>query len=119
MHDVETIGSQPAQTALDTFQKRSLRPIRPTLNAVRMTALCKKIIIIATITNGVPDHFFAVAVALAGVDDVKSGIERAAQEGVDGLLVGFFKTNLRRAKTKNRNTHVGLAELAQLHTWFL
>src|SRR5207237_6975407 len=68
----EPVRAQPAQAALDTFQKRCRRPIFAA-NAARMAALRKKVIVRPPIGDRLAEQLFAALIAFAGVDDVAPG----------------------------------------------
>ena len=78
MHEIDSIGPEPAQAALDALVDGVGRPIRAALLAVWMADLRKKMEVLAAPTDGVADHFLAVAVALGGVNHIQAGVERAA-----------------------------------------
>ena len=73
--EVEPVGLEPAQAALDRFEDGIGRPIGRALHPVRMAHLGKKMKLVAPMRNGFTDELLAVAVALRGIDHVETGIE--------------------------------------------
>ena len=80
-----------------------------------MTALREKVVVGAAVGDGLPDQFLAAFIALGGIDYIQPGIKRAGKQATDRFLGCALKTNLGAAETKDRNLHVGFAELPLFH----
>ena len=114
LNQIEPVRAQPAQAALDTFQKRCRRPIFAA-NAARMAALRKEVIVRPPIGDRLADQLFAAFIAFAGVDDIKPGIQGAFEQASHRFFGGSFKANLGPAETKDRDLHIGFAKVPSFH----
>src|SRR5436190_1278273 len=80
-----------------------------------MAALRKKVVVGSAIGNGLSNQFLAAFVTLTGIDHIQPGIERAFKQATDRFLRRALKTNFGAAETKDRDLHVGFAELPLFH----
>src|SRR5262249_17353875 len=113
LDQVEMIGAEALQTALDALEERLRPPVGAP--AVAVAALGEEVEITPTAAHRLPDQDLAVVVALGGVDDGQAGIERAGKEASHGSARCVLITNLGAAETENAHDHVGVAESSPLH----
>jgi hypothetical protein len=80
-----------------------------------MAALCEKVKVLPAMTDRLADKFFAAFVALGGIDDIQTGIERAVEQAADGLCGSVFVANFRASEAEHGDLHVRLAKLPFFH----
>src|SRR5262249_11547660 len=113
LDQVEMIGAEALQTALDALEERLRPPVGAPAGAV--AALSEEVDSTPTAAHRLPDQDLAVVVALGGVDDVQAGIERAAQEARHRGARRVLIADLGAAEAEHAHDHVGVAESSPLH----
>jgi hypothetical protein len=114
LDQVEMIGAQSLQAALDAGQQRCGPPIFD-FRVFGMPALGEQVVFLAPAGRRLTDQFLALKVALCGIDDVESGIQSAIQQLGNCLHRCFLKTDLSPAKAQHAYPHVRLAQLPHFH----
>src|SRR5450755_5016961 len=116
LQQVEVIGAQAAQTALDAGFEQAWVPIGQIgqLVTYSMSTFCKEIKVIAAAPSGAPDDVFASAVAFRCIDNVDASC-------IQGIAYQTFHLcqrdtiDLDASQAQHRNLHVRFAELACFH----
>ena len=79
LDQVEVVGREPLQAALDAFVERLRAPVRA-CPATAVPAFGEEIELTPARGDGFADQLLAVLVAFRGVDDVEPGIQCAAEQ---------------------------------------
>src|SRR5207244_2619743 len=115
LDEVEVVGREAAQAALDAGEERGGPPVlaRP---AAGVAALGEQVALAPPPADGPADEGLAVLVALGRVNHVEAGVQRAAEEPYDRAAAHALVTDLRAPEAEDARHHVGLAEPAPIHT---
>src|SRR6266550_1368685 len=97
LNQIHSVRSQPPQAPIDAQVEHLRVPVlEPKLLAV-MPDLREQIVVVPTICDRLPDKLFTGVVALSGIDDIQTGIERARKQPLDRCHVGPLESDLRPA----------------------
>ena len=110
MDQIDPIGLQPLQAALDALEQRLGPPVGHA-RLFGMPALGEQMKFVAPPRHGLADQLLAVHVALGRVDHVQAGVERVAEQPGDDLGRRLLEADLRAAEAEHADLHVGLAVL--------
>jgi len=96
LHQIDVIGAQPFETALDAHQQRCRPPIA-NAGIVGMPAFGEQVKVLAPASHGLSDQFLALEITLGGVDDIESGVEGAVKQVGDCLRCRLLEADLSAA----------------------
>jgi hypothetical protein len=115
LDQVEAIGAQALEAALDAAEQRLGSPVAAA-PAAPVPALGEQVELAPARADGLADQLFAILVALRRIDDVQAGVERTAEEALDRAEACALVADLRAAEPEHAGVDVGLAEPATLHS---
>ena len=114
LDQVEMIGGQPLQAALDALEQRGRAPVGPA-PAAAVATLGEQVEVAPAAADGAANEDLAVLVALRGVHHVEARVEGAAQQAAYRALAHALIADLRAAKAEHAGHHVGGAEPPSFH----
>src|SRR5204862_4297771 len=114
LHEVERVGAQPLEAALDGLED-GRRPPVVAAPAAGVADLGEEMELAAPAAHRAPDERLAVGVALGGVDHVQAGVERGVEQPGRGALAHALVADLAAAEAERRDLHVGASEPPPLH----
>src|SRR5262249_3607612 len=114
LDEIDMIGGETAQAALDARQDRRAPPVGAG-PAAGVPALREESNLPAARTDGLADQGLAVVVALRGIDHVQADIERAAEESRDRLRAHPLITDLGSTEPEYARHDLGPSEPALFH----
>jgi hypothetical protein len=100
LEQVDVVGAQSGEAAGDALLERGRAPVIPP-GAFEVTAFGEEEILGSAIRDRLADERLGVAVALGGVDDVETGVERFPQQPPDDARLGALEANLRAAEAEH------------------
>ena len=114
LDQVDVIGSEALQAPLDALPQRR-RPPLAAPPALAVPALGEEVVVGPARADRASDQLLTVLVAFRRVDHVEPGVERRAQQALDGPPASALVADLRAPEAEHAHVHVRLAEPPALH----
>ena len=114
LHEVERVGAQALEAALDGLEDRPRPPV-VAAPAGGVADLREEVELAPPSAHRASDQRLAVRVALGGVDHVQAGVEGGVQQPRGHRLAHALVADLAAAEAERGDLHVGASEPPPLH----